>query len=165
MRNLTTLFLVTAVLVSGCDDDDDITDIGGGLGETFSITLSPDEEVPFCASSRPDATGAAVVTISDDGSSVTLNSLEFSGLSSTATAAHIHAGAPGVAGPIVFPLGENPVSPVTGLTFTAADYPNPAPEGAPADYNTFVDAMIAGDTYINVHSEACPTGEIRGQLL
>lgn len=68
-------------------------------------------------------------------------------------AAHIHNGAPGVAGPIVFPFGSatSPIS-ATWSTITAADVAN----------------LLAGDLYVNVHSnncQICPAGEIRGQLL
>ena len=63
---------------------------------------------------------------------------------------HIHRGAPGVNGPIVFDLGS-PVSPVealwTGMT--------------PQD----VADLLAGNLYVNVHSGGRPSGEIRGQIL
>lgn len=63
---------------------------------------------------------------------------------------HIHQGAPGVNGPIVFDLGS-PVSPVeavwTGMT--------------PSE----VANLLAGNYYVNVHSGGRPTGEIRGQIL
>jgi len=63
---------------------------------------------------------------------------------------HIHRGAPGVNGPIVFDLGS-PVSPVeavwTGMT--------------PSE----VADLLAGNFYVNVHSGGRPSGEIRGQIL
>lgn len=67
-----------------------------------------------------------------------------------ATVMHIHKGAPGVNGPIVFDLGD-PVSPVeatwTGMT--------------PAD----VADLMAGNLYINIHTSGRPTGAVRGQIL
>jgi CHRD domain/Prealbumin-like fold domain len=65
------------------------------------------------------------------------------------TLMHIHKGAPGVNGPIVFDLGdpESPVSAVWNMT--------------PAD----VTDLFAGDLYVNVHSGGRPGGEIRGQIL
>jgi len=62
---------------------------------------------------------------------------------------HIHRGAAGVNGPIVFDLG-NPASPVeavwTGMT--------------PAD----VADLFAGNFYVNIHTSGRPAGEIRGQI-
>jgi hypothetical protein len=67
-----------------------------------------------------------------------------------ATVMHIHRGAPGVNGPILFDLGD-PVSPIvatwTGMT--------------PAD----IADLLAGDLYINIHTAGRPAGEIRGQIL
>jgi hypothetical protein len=63
---------------------------------------------------------------------------------------HIHQGAVGVNGPILFDLGD-PVSPVeatwTGMT--------------PAE----VADLFAGNLYINIHTSGRPSGEIRGQIL
>ena len=61
------------------------------------------------------------------------------------TSAHMHQGAPGVNGPAVMDLGD-PASPIIA-TMTLGDY------------NTFL-----YDHYINIHSEAFPDGEIRGDM-
>lgn len=64
------------------------------------------------------------------------------------TGAHIHRGPAGVNGPIVFPF-DSPESPFKGsFAFTPAD----------------VEDLDAGDLYVNVHSDAFPGGEIRGQI-
>ena len=146
------IILVTAA----CGGDDD------GDGETYSDDLTTEEEVPVCAAAGADATGSSSVTVSDDGSTITVE-LTFSGLSGPATAAHIHYGEEGVAGGVIFPLGMNPVSPVNA-TFTAANYPATPPEGAPAAFDAFVADLQDGKTYINVHTAACMPGEIRGQI-
>src|SRR3954453_21755943 len=66
------------------------------------------------------------------------------------TIMHIHRGAAGTAGPVVFDLGT-PVSPViatwSGMT--------------PAD----VADLMAGNLYVNIHTAGRPNGEIRGQIL
>jgi hypothetical protein len=66
------------------------------------------------------------------------------------TLMHIHRGAPGVNGPVIFDLGS-PESPVVatwdGMT--------------PAD----VADLFAGNFYVNIHTSGRPGGAIRGQLL
>lgn len=65
------------------------------------------------------------------------------------TAAHIHAGAAGQDGGVVYPL-EAPISGQTSGTFTID----------PADLPRFQN----GELYVNVHTQANPGGEIRGQV-
>lgn len=67
-----------------------------------------------------------------------------------ATTMHIHRGAVGVNGPVVFDLGD-PTSPVTA-TWTGM---------TPAD----IADVLAGDLYVNVHTAGRPEGEIRGQIV
>ena len=53
---------------------------------------------------------------------------------------------------------------ITG-TITPADVIGPASQGInPGDWQKLVDAMRAGVTYANVHSQKFPAGEIRGQI-
>jgi hypothetical protein len=151
---------LSAFLLSACDDDEP-TDPNEPT--SLSATLTAAVEVPVCEAAGASATGSATVTISANDGTITVNSLTFSGLSGAATLAHIHFGAIGDMGPIVIDFGANPTSPFTD-SFTAADYPSPVPTGAPANFAAFVNAMQAGTTYINVHTAACPSGEIRGQL-
>ena len=161
---------LAALLAIGCGDDD--AEDGGGADAgaadaaatptTFEVTLTADDEVPFCTSAGPDATGEGTVTISADNSEVAVE-LEWSGLSGDATAAHIHFGADGAMGGVIFPLGMPPTNPVTA-TFTADDYPDKIPTGAPADFAGFVTVMLAGTSYLNVHTTLCAPGEIRGQI-
>ncbi len=162
---------LAALLAAGCGDDDaggadagsadaGVADAAGGT--TFAVTLSADDEIPFCTSAGSDAAGEGTVTVSADETEVQVE-LEWSGLSGDATAAHIHFGADGATGDVIFLLGMPPTSPVSA-TFTADDYPDKIPDGAPADFAAFVTAMLAGTSYLNVHSNLCMPGEIRGQI-
>jgi hypothetical protein len=103
------------------------------------------------------------VTISDDEGSVDYD-VRWEGLTRPPVAAHIHYGAEGEAGGILLslPHGDSPEGPVFVGTVTEADFT--AVDGGP---QTFAEALVAmrdGDTYINVHTERNPSGEIRGQL-
>jgi hypothetical protein len=125
--------------------------------ELFGATLTPGAEVPPVEGS--EASGSASVTISDDATSIDYE-VSYTGLSGAAGAAHIHYGAADVAGPVMLPLavGESPFS----GTLTEADF-TPV-EGGPQTWEEGLAAIRDGLTYINVHTEANPGGEIRGQL-
>ena len=163
---------MAALMALGCGDDDTTDDGAGvdagdgaadaGAETTFDVALTADDEVPLCAAAGDDATGEATVTINEDSSEVSVEA-SWSGLSGDATAAHVHFGATGDAGGVIFPLGMPPTIPVSE-TFTASDYPAEPPVGAPADFAAFVTAMEAGMSYVNVHTVLCESGEIRGQI-
>jgi len=113
---------------------------------TFVATLSGASETPANASM---ATGTATFTYNPS-TYILSGTVTFSGL--TATQAHIHMGAVGVAGSVVFPLGSaSPTSPIsfTSVALTAQQQSD----------------LEAGLYYVNVHSATYPAGEIRGQLL
>jgi uncharacterized repeat protein (TIGR01451 family) len=113
-------------------------------GTIFYATLNGAQETP---ANNSTATGTATVMLSPDETSATV-SLNFSGLSSTQTAAHIHSPAPpGTA-----------VAPLFGL-----------PQGQVSDFRVNVTASQVQDLknglwYVNVHTANFPSGEIRGQF-
>ena len=111
---------------------------------TQTLTLSGANEVPPVTTS---ATGTATVTINPDRSvAVKVN---VSGM--TATASHIHEGAPGTNGPVIVPFtktGDNTFASSEGAKLTESQY---------ASYK-------AGNLYVNVHSAAHPIGEIRAPI-
>lgn len=163
MRTFGKVMIAVALLVSGCDDDDD--DIIGPNGDftTFDVTLTPSDVATPCLNAGSLATGTATVSIPDDDANIQVNNLTFSGLSGPATSATINAGTRGAIGPVVFPLNVT-VTPFSTVAFDAADYPSPVPSGASPDFQSFVEAMRDGNTYINVATAACPDGEIRAQI-
>jgi hypothetical protein len=68
------------------------------------------------------------------------------------TGAHIHRGAPLENGPVVNPLG------ITDEVHTVAGTASGLSAG-------FLDSVLAGDAYVNVHTSAHPGGHIRGQII
>ena len=125
--------------------------------------------------------GTAVLTISSDQTQISYV-LTYNGLANV-TQAHIHVGDANTAGPIILFLCTNPslgggippagaagaqacpqgsVATVTG-TLTAIDLvPN---TGGVNSFNNAVTQLNNGNTYSNVHTQAFPAGEIRGQDL
>lgn len=149
------------------DGDNENMNDGGGGGEAvaFSTTLSGDNEVP--AVDSVVTAGVAELSLSDD-----LMSLDFSiGLLGGVgiTAAHIHLGAADENGDIVASLfsaddttaGQDVEGSLATGTLTADDLVGTL-AGMPM--SELVDAMRAGNAYVNVHSAANPGGEVRGQL-
>jgi hypothetical protein len=158
---------LVSLLAFGCGDDDAGADAGpadaaAAQPTVFEVALSADDEIPLCTFAGEDAAGEGTVTVSADLTEVAIE-LSWSGLSADATAAHIHSGGEGETGGVIFLIGMPPANPATA-TFTADDYPAKVPDGAPADFASFVTAMLAGDSYFNVHTGNCMMGEIRGQI-
>lgn len=111
---------------------------------TFESLLNGDQETP------PVATGAIGTAIAS--LSPTLDTLTYfvSATGLTPTAAHLHLGAGGVAGPVI-----------VALTTT------PAPNfytGKAVLTTAQLGALLQGEIYVNIHTAANPNGEIRGQL-
>jgi hypothetical protein len=121
-------------------------ELRGQIGR-FVLVASADaaQEVPANAST---ATGRALLTV-DPKSRVLAGSFTLSGM--TATAAHIHAGVAGTNGAVVVGLTESAPgvwSVASGTVLTAAQ----------------LQAMLGSGMYVNAHSAAVTSGEIRGQL-
>jgi hypothetical protein len=128
-----------------------------GFFAVFLLSSSASaEQVRFKAdlAAGPGVTssGKGAATASLDTTTKTLSwTVDYSGLSGPATAAHIHGPAdPGGNAGIVVPFSGNLASPIKGSA-------------------TLTDAQIAqleaGKWYINIHTDANKPGEIRGQLV
>lgn len=82
----------------------------------------------------------------------------FTGLSSDFRASHIHSGAAGVVGPVLFTLNvESNLPPLSGKLVAA----NNTFKLTKAQYKL----LKHGELYVNVHTVNFPNGEIRAQLL
>jgi Cu/Zn superoxide dismutase len=113
-------------------------------GGCFTAALSGASETP---PNDATAEGFGTFVLSPDRTSLVYE-IHYAPLSSDETGAHIHLGAPGVAGGVVFPLPAD--SPKQGtLTLADEDLAN----------------LLAGLLYVNIHSENFPDGEIRGQIV
>jgi hypothetical protein len=130
--------------------------------EGYNVELLGSEEVPPV---QTDATGSAEFTAPHfDNISY---SLSVSNMDKV-TATHIHSGKQGENGPILVTLfkAETPsTEPING-NLASGNITNANLEG-PMTGKTVLDltqSMEAGETYVNVHSEEHPNGEIRGQI-
>jgi hypothetical protein len=108
------------------------------------VELSGNDEIPAVTTS---ALGSGMITINDD--KTVSGSVTTTGV--TGTMAHIHMAPAGKNGP-----------PIITLTKTSATEWT-VPPGALLTDEQFAN-FKAGNLYINVHSAAYPSGEIRGQL-
>ena len=116
---------------------------------TFKVALTGAQQVPAVAT---PGSGTANLTYDPATRMLTWN-VTYSGLSGPATMAHFHVGGAGKNGPVAIWIskqGSPAESPIKGeATLT--------PEQA--------QQFTAGDWYVNVHTQAHPAGEIRGQVM
>ena len=134
----------------------------------FEFVVTRAQETPACDAGSDDALGIGRVVIADSGRWVEVTTGAI-GLSGAITNAHVHFGKRGVAGPIALDFGKLPKGDVFFKRFTAADFPKQKPANAPADFppnfEAFVGALRKGNVYVNLHTAACKTGEVRGQIV
>lgn len=147
----------------------------GAVAQTVHTRLSGYEEVPAASSPGRGEFKAKI----DRKAGTIFYELSYRGLQGNVTMAHIHLGQHGVNGGISVwlcgtatnpgPAGT-PVCPagtegeING-TLMAANVVGPAAQLiAAGEFDELVDAILAGVTYVNVHTTALPSGEIRGQL-
>ncbi len=146
--------------------------------EVVTTHLGGYQETP--ATINTTGSGTFVANISDDGTAIEYQ-LNYSGLSSTVTQSHIHFGRPSLSGGVVLFLCTNVGAPatvptpqacppapatITG-TLTAANVIALAAQGidsGAAGFAEMLKAIRAGAAYVNVHTSAHPSGEIRGRL-
>ena len=81
------------------------------------------------------------------------------------TAAHFHVGGPGLLGPVVVNIPISPqISNDYRVTGSATDLTTPRPDQGIRSVDDFIQAMVGGQVYVNIHSAVNGGGEIRGQL-
>ena len=109
----------------------------------MKVNLTGGEEVP---PAKTDAKGSGSFRVAEDGTIT--GSVATEGVKGTM--AHIHQGAKGQNGPVIVPLTKDgdKYSVPEGKKLTAAQ----------------IDALKAGNLYVNVHSDRYKGGEVRAQL-
>jgi len=138
---------------------------GGQSSMTFHATLSSDVEVPK-PQLDPGVSPGGSATFTVMGNTINWQ-VQASGLSSPYTAAHLHAGPPGVAGPVIAMLSLTAGAPGTASgqgTIDASSITGKNPDGSPMTMGAVLGALQRGETYVNVHTQKNKKGEARGQL-
>ena len=165
---------VAGALVAGAAVAGTVAMADGGHG--IRETLTGYQEDPLTLSTT--GSGDFQASIKAKGDTIKY-SLSYADLEGTVQQAHIHLGQRAQSGGIAVFLCTNlpnaPVGPpvqkcppapatITG-TITPADVTGPAAQGiAVGEFGELTDAIRAGVTYVNVHSDKYPGGEIRAQL-
>ena len=171
MRTLTSVSVALAMLLIGCGEPEGAAPTAfvaefqhAGVPVPSGAHLSGASEVP---ANDSDARGQAIFLASGDAIRFRLQVANIENV----LQAHIHLAAAGANGPIVAWL--YPPAPPAQLipdafngtlgegTLTAANLMGPL---AGMTIQDLLDAMRAGDTYVNVHTSQFPPGEIRGQI-
>jgi hypothetical protein len=116
-------------------------------GRPLSTTLTGAAEVP--GPGDPDGSGEVFMTL-NHGQGEICYQLSVSDIA-PATAAHIHVGPAGVAGPVVVGL----VAPTSGVSSACASVDRDLIKAITHDPSNY---------YVNVHNAPFPAGAIRGQL-
>ena len=115
---------------------------------TLEATLDAAQEVPAPSGTLSGAGGTATFEYDETDKSIAYV-VTVASLTGPPILAHIHQAAPGVAGPVRITLDQNQLG-----------------GGAPAlpVPDDLVEPLFDGGTYVNVHTVANPSGEIRGQI-
>ncbi|HEX5981474.1 MAG TPA: CHRD domain-containing protein [Nitrososphaeraceae archaeon] len=154
---ITVLIAVTITMVSATTFSNHIV---LAQNQKFTAKLSGQQEVPPV---QTTASGMAWFKPMQDKVWFKLNVTDMQGV----TQAHIHTGKQGENGPVVVTLykSETP-QPINGKlsygNITANLLEGPMKGKQLSDLAT---AMSNGGTYVNVHTEKYPNGEIRGQIM
>lgn len=116
---------------------------------TFSARMDGMQEVPPVST----AAGGTAALILNESMDTLCVRLAVDGLSGPVTGLHLHAGAAGANGPVLVGFTGAVDGNFLETTVTGADLDD-----------ALLRALLAGTTYLNVHTDANPDGEIRGQV-
>lgn len=149
--------VATSGLAAACNSGNSTG--GFDIDRSFTIPLTTAQEVPTPKPST--AAGSAEVIIYPEEIQYRLTATNILNV----TAAHIHVGAPGVAGPVVvflFSAASGGTGPVSGQFARGTITANSLVPSVSLD--SLKNLLKNGNGYVNVHTIANPAGEIRGQV-
>lgn len=132
--------------------------------QTFIANLTGGQETP-APGVNTGAFGSATVVVDLTARTVTYRVSVFN-FPSGVTSSHIHVGAAGTPGPTVVPFAP-PLTASNEFEFSGTVKDTEftlRPDQGIRSADDMFQAILGGNSYINVHSQANPGGEIRGQL-
>ncbi|MCK5902824.1 MAG: CHRD domain-containing protein [Cocleimonas sp.] len=142
IRMLVFFMLATAMLNACNSSSSDV--------ESFQVKLSAQQENPAI---NGEHKGVGNVNIDTETGEIS-GSIALSNLTGDATAAHIHTGDAGVNGAVVLALAADPTNKKHFII----------PNGSKLNSEELKTLLRAG-LYFNVHTQAHPSGEVRGQII
>lgn len=116
----------------------------------FNAIITADQEVPAPVGVPASAAGFASVSYDDVTKELSWD-IAWQDLTGPAVGMHFHEGAAGTTGGVVVNVGST-----SGLTSPST--------GSSLISDEFATTLLAGDSYLNIHTEANAPGEIRGQV-
>jgi hypothetical protein len=131
------------------------------IQQKFTAQLSGDQQIP---SIQTSASGIVWFKPMQDSIWFKVNVTDIQGV----TMAHIHMGKQGENGPPAVPLykPDTPSGQMSGVlakgNITADTFQGPM---AGKQISDLITAMQNGETYVNIHTQQNPNGEIRGQIM
>jgi hypothetical protein len=129
---------------------------------TLTAALAGNEENPGI---NTGAFGSATVTVNMSARTVTYQ-VDVFNLPSGVTASHIHIGAPGTTGPVIINFAP-PVNASNDFSYSGtvpdSQFLLRGDQGIRSADDVF-QALLGGNTYVNVHSQVNTGGEVRGRL-
>jgi hypothetical protein len=129
----------------------------GVSAQTADFELSGDNVVPPVSTT---AGGSCSAYLNAKETSFTLNCSH----NALVTSAHIHEGAPGANGPVVFFLESSTSFSGTVSEETLEQQKDDSLGVSGLNFEEFLGLLRTGSLYVNVHTDAYPGGEIRGNI-
>ena len=160
-------FLAAVAIVAACGSDDNDTTVPTQTTSTkitYRATLTGAAERP---SATPSVGTGTFVGTYDPATGVFTFTVNYSGLQANATLSHIHG--PGTTEQAVgvilnFASGTTPFTPGTPAGSFGGSFTGTQSITTTVNGDSLRKLMDAGLTYVNVHSQQFPGGEIRGQI-